>query len=472
LWPAAHRWQHHLIFSDRLEGGAGVGLLGSMYFRADACADIAGGGFAWCVSMRYRCGGSPRHRVRVRLAAFPILHPSPRVLYLRLQVFFSRDGAPLVCGAGGCTQAAALGRQRQCETLKMRAADEGSGSRASAVPADAVAALVRLYNAATEVERLGRTSRAIELYESTLAAAEKALLPRDSLIVADVLGNIVTQLLTRVSYERATDDATWLGDGERLFTLASKTLALCEARFRAGTLFTPTADEHTFFDAVGLTKQPARFRGARAYAICAAQVLPNWPTPDTDQESEEMLRVVGCALRAMLEMKRRGLLDWRELDAGQLQQLRTSQASRQQDAAFAIFLRPYVHKLLQYAMNTRDGGAWEGLRTTCAFTALEETALRQLASSSGSDPHCVLGQQMIHTVVAARHRRAAEDIARHGLRACTLPECQQTEPYPKTFKVCSRCRAACYCSAAHQQQDWRRHKREDGCSAAAAAAGP
>jgi hypothetical protein len=59
-------------------------------------------------------------------------------------------------------------------------------------------------------------------------------------------------------------------------------------------------------------------------------------------------------------------------------------------------------------------------------------------------------------------RRAAEDVARHGLRACALPGCGATEPRPKTFKVCGRCRRACYCSAAHQAADWPRYKREDG----------
>jgi hypothetical protein len=72
-------------------------------------------------------------------------------------------------------------------------------------------------------------------------------------------------------------------------------------------------------------------------------------------------------------------------------------------------------------------------------------------------------------VIAARqesHARAAEDVVRHGLRACALPGCGATEPQPKAFKVCSRCRRACYCSQAHQAADWRRHKREDACAAA------
>jgi hypothetical protein len=42
------------------------------------------------------------------------------------------------------------------------------------------------------------------------------------------------------------------------------------------------------------------------------------------------------------------------------------------------------------------------------------------------------------------------------------------EPRPKAFKVCGRCKRACYCGEAHQAADWRRHKRDD-CTPADAA---
>jgi hypothetical protein len=86
------------------------------------------------------------------------------------------------------------------------------------------------------------------------------------------------------------------------------------------------------------------------------------------------------------------------------------------------------------------------LRTLCSISDAEEAALRQLALRSH-----------VHTDALARHaneidmatrQRAAEDVARHGLRACGLPECGATEPQPKAFKVCSRCRRVCYCSGA------------------------
>jgi hypothetical protein len=52
-----------------------------------------------------------------------------------------------------------------------------------------------------------------------------------------------------------------------------------------------------------------------------------------------------------------------------------------------------------------------------------------------------------------------------GLRSCALPACGAMEEYPKTYKLCGRCRGAAYCCAVHSKEDWKRHKREDGCAA-------
>jgi hypothetical protein len=57
-------------------------------------------------------------------------------------------------------------------------------------------------------------------------------------------------------------------------------------------------------------------------------------------------------------------------------------------------------------------------------------------------------------------------LARHGLRRCALPSCDAQEAHPKLFKLCGRCRGAAYCCAQHSKEDWKRHKREDGCAAA------
>jgi hypothetical protein len=112
-----------------------------------------------------------------------------------------------------------------------------------------------------------------------------------------------------------------------------------------------------------------------------------------------------------------------------------------------------------------SGGLLHALRATCGLTREEEATLRRDVLPTLMQA-AAAGQAAIHAHWRLLERRAAADVARHGLRACALPGCGATEPQPKAFKLCSRCRRACYCSAAHQQQDWRRHKREDACAAA------
>jgi hypothetical protein len=111
------------------------------------------------------------------------------------------------------------------------------------------------------------------------------------------------------------------------------------------------------------------------------------------------------------------------------------------------------------------GGLLEQLRRVCGLSRAEEEALRRMVHWNRSlDGTPWLSRLQAH--VAEQQQNAAADVARHGLRACALPECAHTEPHPKAFKLCGRCRGAAYCSVAHQQADWRRHKRADGCKAA------
>ncbi len=78
-----------------------------------------------------------------------------------------------------------------------------------------------------------------------------------------------------------------------------------------------------------------------------------------------------------------------------------------------------------------------------------------------------VGLPMAAELQARMQRNAADDVARHGLRRCALPACNAQEAHPKLFKLCGRCRGAAYCCAQHSREDWTRHKREDGCKAAA-----
>jgi hypothetical protein len=107
------------------------------------------------------------------------------------------------------------------------------------------------------------------------------------------------------------------------------------------------------------------------------------------------------------------------------------------------------------------------LRTTCGLTLAQEMALRQLSARCEAAGIETELRALSAYIVAENRQIAAADAARHGLRRCALPSCGAQEPHPKLFKLCGRCRGAAYCCAAHSTEDWKRHKREDGCKAAA-----
>ncbi len=131
-------------------------------------------------------------------------------------------------------------------------------------------------------------------------------------------------------------------------------------------------------------------------------------------------------------------------------------------------MQTFVKNLL-LALDAPADGIWQQLRATCCISDAEEMAMRQLAERNQAELKAKKSvmDRALRDNSSDQQQRAAADVARHGLRACALPECDAVEPQPKTFKICSRCRAVCYCSAAHQQADWHRHKRADGCKAPA-----
>jgi hypothetical protein len=117
-----------------------------------------------------------------------------------------------------------------------------------------------------------------------------------------------------------------------------------------------------------------------------------------------------------------------------------------------------------------EAGMLLRMRAACGMAPAEETALRRLAERQKEVAHQRnehVGQSnKIEVLNALQQQAAAADAARYGLRRCALSSCDAQEPHPKLFKLCGRCRGAAYCCAAHSAEDWKRHKREDGCNAA------
>jgi hypothetical protein len=226
----------------------------------------------------------------------------------------------------------------------------------------------------------------------------------------------------------------WRG-GERALSLAQRCLALFHTRWRAGTLFTLSPEELAF------STDPASPTLASSvdYIFCAEDAVCYWPQLRTPAEEEARTHGVYGALRTAMEMHSRP--DLRAL------------------------LSTCVSKVQLILSRLRDNSAAGGgmlgrLESTCGFSAADLTALSAMKSLVD------VGPTINALVMSALRERAAADVARHGLRNCALQSCNSTEPHPKCYKLCGRCRSAAYCCPAHSVEDWRRHKREQGCTPA------
>jgi hypothetical protein len=245
-----------------------------------------------------------------------------------------------------------------------------------------------------------------------------------------------------------------------LATWNQRSLHLLHARWLAGMLFAPTAEEVTHLAEDEALRLPVQMCGAFFYFDAAQYVVhPQVPLPPP-ADAEARLQNVYGALRAALEMDARGMLE-RDPRTGQ-----PWSASRLLETNVP-HLKLTVHGFVASVLRD-EAGLLPHMRVTCGLTAAEETALRQLAERNKAEAERSKQELPKHREDAkARHQHAAAaDVARHGLRRCTLPSCDAQEPHPKLFKLCGRCNAAAYCCKEHQTEDWKRHKREDGCAAA------
>jgi hypothetical protein len=333
----------------------------------------------------------------------------------------------------------------------------GDAAAAAAAAAAAVVPLLQLKRAAQKAEKLARLSRAVELYERALAGAELAQ-PCDSLIVAALLNELTVARYNAV--EASSRSLVAVKPAE----LTQRSVHLLHARWQAGTLFAPTAEEVAYLVQHEYPFLPAHMCGTFFYSMAAIAVLELvhvFPSLPWCKPAEAEARVQGIygALRVALEADARGML--------QRDTRTASVAVGFCDTNDVRLLMP-VHNLLSAALCDEAAGFMLRMRAACGLTAAEETALRRLvARHKAKREHTAqeLPKQM-EVLDARQQQAAAADAARHGLRRCALPACDAQEPHPKLFKLCGRCRGAAYCCSAHSVEDWKRHKREDGCKAA------
>jgi hypothetical protein len=140
----------------------------------------------------------------------------------------------------------------------MQRAHGGADAAAAATAAATVAPLVQLWRAAKKAANLARFARAVELYERALAAAELAQ-PRNSLIIAALLDELV------ITHFRASAANTSTPADTEGAVFALRSLLLLHARWQAGTLFAPTAEEVAYLVDDEYPKLPAQMCGVFFY---------------------------------------------------------------------------------------------------------------------------------------------------------------------------------------------------------------
>jgi hypothetical protein len=163
------------------------------------------------------------------------------------------------------------------------------GADAVAAAAATVAPLLQLKRAARKAGELGRFARAVELYERALAAADLAL-ARDSLVIASLLSELAD------THFRAAHPSSPAAEG--MDELCQRLLRLLHARWQAGTLFAPTAEEVAYLVENEPPCLPAQMCGAYCYILTC-----------TPAEAEARLHGLYGALRTALEMDARGMLE-------------------------------------------------------------------------------------------------------------------------------------------------------------------
>lgn len=373
-------------------------------------------------------------------------------------------------------------------------ADSGEAAPAASSAAEfvaagaaAVAPLLRLHEDVERAARVRRDERAVELSERLLAAAE-ALTPEPnkSLIVAWALDDLFERRVqtrfdsnsmgalapTRDGFDDSKQRmrSLYADEASGLLALKRRALLIFFRRWRAGTLFALSAEELAVYGppvdlndcAVSarsllpvVTRTFAHWQTLKILASRVINAIMLWPASRSSAEALNRARLVHGALCATLE------LDASVAFAGGLTRV----------LPIGHGLAAALLALLTLAMT--DSELLIVMRRECGLTAAQESTLSVMMHTLDErcrdyGSHRYLAP--LRAIWDERAQRGAEDVARHGLRCCALPACDAVEAHPKHFKACGRCRGVVYCSPAHQREDWKRHKRDDGCTEATHAA--
>jgi hypothetical protein len=145
---------------------------------------------------------------------------------------------------------------------------------AAVAVAATVAPLLQLKRAAKKALKLSRYARAMELYERAIAAAELAQ-PRDSLIIAALLDELDGAHFHPMmrAFRDNTPAAACFAITADSAELKLRSLLLLHARWQAGTLFAPTAEETTYLLEDEYPHLPAQMCGAFTFISVAKDII-------------------------------------------------------------------------------------------------------------------------------------------------------------------------------------------------------
>jgi hypothetical protein len=343
--------------------------------------------------------------------------------------------AAQAAAGGGCGDALALARERVAPLIQYVTAINTSAHR--------------------PLKQRQHASRGLE-------AARALGLPADSFIIIDFLLQVVTTWQLPERFEDnyvngqasfLSEEIAWREDTAHTLELSREVAALLAARHAAGAFYTASAEE-VAWAALGGESLGGSGGGGLLLLTTASHLLQRWPA--ALQRSAEGRRLLALAVRVMADVDARGHMARCAVSGVAL-----PPSERYTNTAQMLSLRLQA---------SADAAALT--RAACDAAALASLRARTeaLARAPGG-PLGALGTGLAYSAALAADydrlaARAGEDREQHGLRRCAMPSCGAAEPHAKAFKVCSRCRAACYCCVEHQHEDWKRHKRAgDGCKA-------
>ena len=315
----------------------------------------------------------------------------------------------------------------------------------------------------------GKIKASLKALHTALALAREHL-PLDSLVTANLARHTLS---VRLAAHGLDDSAA---EPWRSYAAAVKEdtvatlpgglpfeLEYCMRRWESGTAFDLRPDESLF-----LALGPCSMEGAGASIAVGTFVdLMTYSMsgdmlhyPDSALSLQQRILYVQATALAVVEARRRG---------------------HAAASAGPGHLAPLVVQLSEYAKSCRgDLVRNVGLMGACGTPVQRqiqegvtltmnqcESLLLQASYSGVEDIKADSDLRTFCRVHSEQSMRAAREVdAARGRHACTRPGCDKTEQFSGQFKRCAGLGNTCrtpYCAAECQLQDWRRHKKEDGC---------